>query len=735
MAKHRGYTEYIIQMEICSGRRYCGLRGIKRVHRDKKRRKYMTVNRVCGMCQGGCQVNVTVEEGKIIRVQPDQTSPKGRLCLRGALTPELLYSEDRLTYPLIRDGRKGEGKFRRASFDEAVAYAAELIRKTMDRYGARSMASYLGRGVLGMPVGRILSNGQKPCLMKRLGSPNDFNASSICNMASSTVTPVTTSGLNTRMMVQDIPNSDYIFAWGKNPVTDDGPQMMIKSIKAAKERGARLVVIDPRRSGIGELADVWVPVIPGSDGALALAMLKLIIGSGRYDEEFVRDYTWGFEELRTYLDTLTMEQLSAWCGVSKETIRELTDIFCSTEKISLVAYTGLEYQLSAIQNNRAIFTLWAITGKLDVEGGIYLNCRHVPTFRPKELPTENKPIGAGEFPVFYQFMGGGQFCRFPKAVLEDDPYPVRGLILAGGSPVLTFPDSRKWRKVYEKLECFIVLDRYPTEDSRYADVIFPACTQFETYKPVMGADGKVTLIEPVIEPVGESRDDVLILSGIAKKLGVGDDYPGTVEELKDWLCEMLPPYAGDFRTGGKQPIRVYQKYKTGELRADGQPGFPTPSGKFEICSVLLKENGFTPYPEYRDIRSIPELNRPEFPFTMTTGARSQHRMGVFGANLPGVAKAEPYPYMDLAAEDAQDLGIADGDWAQVTTPFGTGKFKTRICGMARYCIHIPHGGGSAYMPEAWRIGNVNELTSLDYNDPVTGFTAMKSVPCRVQKAE
>ena len=122
-----------------------------------------------------------------------------------------------------------------------------------------------------MPVGRILSNGQKPCLMKRLGSPNDFNASSICNMASSTVTPVTTSGLNTRMMVQDIPNSDYIFAWGKNPVTDDGPQMMIKSIKAAKERGARLVVIDPRQSGIGELADVWVPVIPGSDGALALA--------------------------------------------------------------------------------------------------------------------------------------------------------------------------------------------------------------------------------------------------------------------------------------------------------------------------------------------------------------------------------------------------------------------------------------------------------------------------------
>ena len=251
----------------------------------------MVVNRVCGMCQGGCQVDVTVEEGKIVKVQPDQTSPKGRLCLRGALTPELLYSEDRLTYPLIRDGKKGEGKFRRASWEEAFEYSAELIRNTIEKYGARSMASYLGRGVLGMPVGRILSNGAKPCLMKRLGSPNDFNAASICNMASSTVTPVTTSGLNTRLMVQDIPNSDYIFSWGKNSTTDDGPQMAIKSIKAAKERGAKLVVIDPRQKGIGELADLWVPVIPGSDGALALAMLKLIIKSERYDKFFVISFT------------------------------------------------------------------------------------------------------------------------------------------------------------------------------------------------------------------------------------------------------------------------------------------------------------------------------------------------------------------------------------------------------------------------------------------------------------
>jgi len=686
------------------------------------------------MCQGGCQVNVTIEDGKIIRVEPDKTSPKGRLCVRGALAPELLYSPDRLTYPLIRDGAKGEGKFRRATWDEAFEYAADLIRKTSEKYGAKSLASYLGRGVLGTPIGRILNKGKDPCLMERLGSPNDFNVSSICNMASSMVTPITTFGFGTRAMVQDIPNSDYIFAWGKNPTTDDGPQMAIKAIKAAKERGAKLVVIDPRKNGIGELADLWVPVIPGSDGALALAMLKLIIASERYDKNFVRDYTRGFEEFKNYLDTLTLEQLSAWCGVSIDMINDLTEIFCSTEKISLVSYTGLEYQLSGIQNNRAIFTLWAITGKLDVEGSIYFNCKNLPTFQPKELP-EERLVGTDEFPMYYKFMGRGQFIRFPKAVLEDDPYPIRALILAGGSPVLTFPDSKKWREAYQKLECLIVLDRYPTEDSRYADVIFPACTLYETYKPVIDENGKINLIEPTIPPIGESRDDCMILGGLAKALGVGDDYPSTVEELKEWICKELPPFAGDFGSGKKQPPRIYKKYETGELRADGQPGFPTPSGKFEICSTLLEENGFTPYPEYQDMRFIPEMNNPEFPFTMSTGARSMHRMGVFGANLPGVAKVEPYPYMDLSPEDAKELGLHDGDWAQVTTPFGSGTFKTRLSGITRHCIHIPHGGGSAYMPKAWEMGNINELTSMDYNDPITGFPTMKSVPCRIEKSD
>lgn len=242
---------------------------------------------------------------------------------------------------------------------------------------------------------------------------------SICNIASSTVTPITVLGMYTYQMVQDVEHSDYIIAWGKNSFTDDGPQLMLQRIKAAQKRGAKLIVIDPRRTGLGEIADQWIPITPGSDGALALAMLKLIVESGRYDHDFVRDYTRGFDPFAEYLSSLSLDQLSDWCGIPTKQIAELTDLFCSTQKNSLVSYTGLEYQLSAIQNSRAIFILWAITGKLDVKGGIYLNAEKVPTFQLKDIPEDNPAIGVKEFPMFYRFMGAGQFSCFPKAVLQE----------------------------------------------------------------------------------------------------------------------------------------------------------------------------------------------------------------------------------------------------------------------------------------------------------------------------
>ena len=695
----------------------------------------MMKNVICGMCQGGCHVQAEIEEGKLISVKADTQSPSGRLCARGYFAPQALYGDQKLKKPLIRTGARGEGKFRTADWEEALDYAAKLMGDVKNAYGAKAMAAYYGRGILGTPVGALGRGipGIKPFLAN-FGSPNDMNCGSICNIASSTVTPVSTMGITTREMGQDVEHSDYIISWGKNSASDDGPQSMLKRIKAAKERGAKLIVIDPRQSGLGEIADWWIPVLPGSDGALALAMLKLIIESERYDHAFVQEYTKGFEEFAEYVKSLNLAELSGYCGISVPEIEKLTDLFTSTSRISLISYTGLEYQLSGIQNNRAIFILWGITGKLDVEGGIHLNVKHRKTTKLFPLPTENVPIGADNGSILYGYTGSGQFAAVPKAVLEDDPYPVRGLLIAGGSPILSFPDQSTWEKTYRKLDCLIVMDRFFTEDCRYADVVFPCCSLYESPRLCMTKEGKA-VAPAVLAPIEDARNDVVVLGGLAKRLGFGELYPQTEEELVSWLDankKYLPAQLG-FPGGGKNGGE-FKKYESGLLREDGQPGFPTPSGKFEICSTYLEEYGFSPYPKYDDIRSLEGFGKEEYPFYLSTGARDNNRMGVYGMNIPEIAKLEPYPYMEINAQDAGELGLTDGDRAKVSTRFGENTFVVKIAGTAKHTIHIPHGGGSSFMSEGWKCGNVNVLHDLNLKDPITGFVLIKTLPCKVKKS-
>lgn len=692
----------------------------------------MRKNVICGLCQGACDVTVDIEDGRITKVRADKDSPRGRVCPRGARTAEALYGDARIMYPMIREGERGEGKLRRATWDEALDRAAALIRSVIDTHGARAFATYFGRGILGTPVARMQKG--KEAFAKRLGSPNDTSCSSICNLSANTIVPQTTFGLATRQMLFDIEHADVIVCWGKNPASDEGPRLLLKRIKAAQERGAKLIVVDPRQTGIGEHADWWVPVRPGSDGALALALLKVIIAEGRYDKDFVRDFTRGFDELVAYLDTLSLATLSHQCGISEDDIRKLADILASTTRAPLVFYTGIEYQASALQNARAIWVLWAITGKLDAEGGVFFRMKGVKTMAGNHLAKgAEEPLGAREFPLFYRYMGQGDLIRFPRAVLEDDPYPVRGLLVTGGSPATTFPDSETWKRAYAKLDCLIAIDRFFTEECRWADVVLPAASLFETPRLAWGADGAFVR-DPVVEPAGEARNDVLIMAGIAKRLGTDEGLPHNDAELREWMVAgAVTPYT-DMWTRTVPEDAEFRKYASGSLRADGTPGFPTPSGKFEIASMVLGEHGIEPLPKYVDVHDFMEEPESEWPFLLSTGARDDARMGAFGANVPGIAKLDD-PHAELCTEDATALGVSDEDMVRVSTHFGSLTLPVRIAGLARGAVHLPHGGGSSYMAPAWRDGNCNDLASLDAVDPDTGFALIKTLPCKVEKIE
>lgn len=689
----------------------------------------MKVKGVCGMCHNKCDIVAEIVNGRLTSVAADPDSPRGRVCARGRLSPEIIYSDQRILHPLIRDGAKGEGKFRQSSWDEALDLIARRFGEIMDAYGAKGLASYYGGS------GLEDSMCDNTAFFAHFGSPNDMGPGSICNTSSNTITPATTFGVPKSMLASDVENSDTVFIWGKNSMTDSGPLTDLKAVRAAKDRGAFIVVIDPCKKGMGELADLWIPVIPGSDGALAMAMTKEIIRRGLYDADFVRDYTRGFAEYRAYLDTLSMERLSAFCGISLEMIGRLVECFTATSKISLISYTGLEYQLSGVQNNRAIQILWAITGKVDAEGGIYMDARGVETrelYRQGEIPA----VGAREYPAFYALNGTGQFIEFPKAVLRGEPYPVRGLMIRAASPTISYPTKALWKEVYEHLDFLVVLDRFMTEDARYADVILPATTLFEN-DSYCRYPGGMRLRKRLIEPVGEAKADLFIYQAIAARMGKPDAFPKNAEELyarafcgKEDLLSQLRAHPEGVAFPRE---RVYRKYEKGLLRADGQKGFPTPSGKFEISSTVLEQFGYSGFPVYRDVSEEPEL-KGGFPFVMTSGNRSPHRYSAFGPNIPALAALDPYPTMDISPEDAARLDIQEGDWAAVETAFGKMKFHARITGMAPGTIHVFSSGGNTYHSEGWRNSNVNDINSPDFRDEISGFVAFKAVPCAVTKA-
>ena len=692
---------------------------------------------ICGICPDKCDVVAVVEDGKLVRVEPDQESKRGRVCPRGALAPQIMNSRQRILHPLIRTGERGSGEFREASFEEAVEYAAELIRRTAEKYGPDSLVSYVGTS--GREPSTMACFGGKQGFFRQMGGINDTTCGSTCNFASYVVAPVTTFGIPQYNIRPDLDNTELIFIWGKNPATDSGCQALYKGIRAARKRGARVIVIDPRGECNNGEYDEWVPVIPGTDGALILAMTKLVIEGKHYDPVFAEKYVSGFEEWRSYLAEHSLGELSGLCGVSPEKIQALTEEFLS-KKAVIIAYTGLEYQYSSIQTNRASWILWAICGKMDTPGGMLFTGKGYPEYPLHPVPEGKKPIGCDQFPLFYKLSGNAQIGEeFLTGILEDKPYPIRGYLLCAGATSLSFPEQARWEAAYRKLDAFIVLERFMSNDARFADVIFPATTYFENEAVVMQPDG-MQLRRRIVTPPGEAKCDTFTLQAIAEKLGFGAAFPKNDDEMLLWQTGGDAALVKELRLHPEGVIRrseqKYKKYEEGTLRADGRPGFPTPSGKIEISSSLIEDCGLPGLPIYHDIHEIPEFgSREEFPMMMTTGARSKIRFATFGPNLPEIAKAEPDPLMSIDASDAERLGLRDGDMAVVETAFGSECFKAHICRMAKGCIHIPFGGGSPYMKGGWKEGNVNRLTSMKYSDPVSGFICYKSLPCRVRRIQ
>ncbi|MFH0821115.1 MAG: molybdopterin-dependent oxidoreductase, partial [Pseudomonadota bacterium] len=410
---------------------------------------------LCGICPAGCWVKVTYDAaGKMCRVEPDEDSELGMICDIGRQSPEIVYSPDRLRYPLLRTGPKGTYEFSRITWDEAFDIVVAKLNAVKEMYGPEAAAIYTGRGSFEQsecdvfqPQGVAVSSASS--VLFPFGSPNTLGVGALCYVSFAMIAPHVTTGGMMINMFSDLENADLIVIWGANPATDCPPLDFARVMKA-RRRGAEVVVIDPRRTGTAIAADAeWVPIRPGTDGALALGMCRVIIEEELYDERFVNDWTNGFDDFARYCQHFTPEVVETITRVPAETVRRLARRIATARGASPVMYSGLEYSDGGVQAIRAAMTLWALAGQLDVPGGRCFTMREnqFPVNREGHLPNPDvrKALGRDRFPVYSAYRGESHAICLPDAVLEAKPYPIRSLIIEGGSIITAWPQPHIWR--------------------------------------------------------------------------------------------------------------------------------------------------------------------------------------------------------------------------------------------------------------------------------------------------
>jgi cysteine desulfurase NifS len=368
---------------------------------------------------------------------------------------------------------------------------------------------------------------------------------------------------------------------------------------------------------------------------------------------------------------------------------------------------------------------------------------HFPVNRACNQPNTNlaRAVGVDRFPIYTRYRHEPHASRLVPSVLAGDPYRIRGLIIHGSHLLTAWPEVPVWRAVLEKLDFLVCIDRTLTADAAYADIVLPATTMFEidsymTYGPVF------RLRKKVIEPVGEARNDYLIMAELARRLGYGHRYPQSEEQMVRFvLAESGFTLEDVKRSGGwvkiPTPMMEYKKWEKGGLRPDGQPGFDTPTGKFEIWSTVLEEYGYEPLPKYSEPqegpRSTPALLE-RFPLVFNSGARPHTDFHSQHHGIAGLMEDHPEPTVEINTADAAARGIRSGDLVEVRTLRGAVPFRARVTDeIVAGAVECNQGGGTPVGPQAWQEWNVNELTDNDNLDPISGFPVYKALLCDVAK--
>ncbi len=700
----------------------------------------------CRMCHGGCRILVRVRDGKAIKVEGDPEGPinKGTMCAKGLSCLDLLYHPERILYPLKRAGERGEGKWQRISWDEAYEIIVSRLKEITRKYGVLAISPSVGTGR--HPFYYTMRFMSASGAINRAGMPH------VC-YSPRVGTSLVTFG---RPIAHDCERSNCIVAWGSGIVYTNNDGYNARQFIEGWKKGAKLICIDPVFSAIASKADLWLQVRPGTDCALSLAWLNVIISERLYDEPFVDRWVHGFDQLTKHVRPFTPEWAERITWVPAGTIRQAARLYATTKPASLLFGNAPEHGVNSTGTLRCFHFLSSITGNIDIPGGnVFWECPlpgHVGRLCAKDMiPKENWEKRLAPFPLLSLAFPSAAYAVH-QAATTGKPYPIKAYLFHGCGPLQSHENTKGL--VYQALkgaEFIEVMDHFMTPTAELADIVLPAATFLES-DDVLAAlaeadmSGYVIAYQKVVEPRGECKSDNEVFIELSKRLG----YPygfDNVKQMLDWVLEPMGTTFDKFKEIGWATVpQRYRKYERGELRPDGRPGFNTPSGKIEIYSEVLEGMGLPSMPVHMEPPespiSSPELAK-EYPLVLTTGIRSPLYFHSQYRQIERLRELHPDPLIRINPETAEKLGISEGDWVYIETPRGKCKQKAQLTlgidprvVMAEHDWWFPEKPAEEPSLHGAFDSNINMVTRSDPPyDPGFGSTPQRSLLCRIYKAE
>jgi thiosulfate reductase/polysulfide reductase chain A len=687
---------------------------------------------LCFMCSVRCPIKVIYKDGQVswIEGNPHVAGMEGSLCPRGAAGIGMLYDDERVQSPMIRTGERGSGLWRKASWDEALDFVGDKLKKIIDEHGGHSI-------VLGERT--QLATHVSKTFLKAIKSPNHFTHDALCKGSVNTACR-SLFGYTDAQMSMDYKNTKNIVLYGRN-IFEAISVKEVNNLMYALEHGAKLTYIDPRVTVTATKAHRYWMIRPGTDLALNYGLIHVILKERLYDAEYVNKWVVGLPELQDFISPYTPKWAEKETGIDADAIIALAREI-SKDKPSVIfhfGYRGANHQ-NEIYVRRSIMILNSLMGSVEAKGGFFFKKgpgeeggKPARKLTEQKFPKMNVPrfdkVGTSDFPLPDPNHGVAQML--PHAILNKDPYPIKALIAYRFDPLMSIPDTNLSKKAMDELDLIVTIDINYSEIAWYSDVILPESTYLERTDSIQQANGlkpQMFLRKQVVPPCYDTREGAMILKQIGERIGIGKYFPyKNMDDLVRWQLKGTGFKIEDFETKG------FVAYGNKQIFWDRKKGikFKTKSGLIEFKSSLLEDAGFESFPAYEPVSKPPDET-----FRLVVGRTALHTH-ISTQNNPYLNEIISENVLWISENKAGELEIRDGDTVEVSSHVGSGKIKAKVTDMIHpEAVFMLHGFGhqAKSATRSYNKGLSDALLQENLTDIIGGSPALHDTFVTVKPA-